>query len=324
MSVLLYIVNMRGYYISDTYLFSQFSQTDRKHFERNKVMKKKIALLAMICVLAASGCNNGNNQQSATTTAAAPESTTTAAVSTDENGKNSQVVYDGTREDTTEEALAYLEKECPLFKKYLDMRRQVPLTFETTVGTEEGEYKTGLYIKDAENFAQYSKDPDGNETTVLYMKDTAYQITTADKVIYKYDCSEAEVKSMFEAQTLATIYLDDVQSTSYGYGTYEFEGTEYHKVTITPAEGPSSELYFDIDTDKLVLSVANGSVAMVDTFENTFNRDDIFILPEGYEVKSYNDYIEELQEQMKKAQESQAAEQQAAAESSASSAETTE
>ena len=291
-------------------------------------MKKIIAVFALICVFAAAGCNNG--EASKTTTAApSPEATTTtAAVSVDEDGKKSQVVFDaGEREDTTEEALAYLEKECPLFKKYLDMRRSVPLTFETTVGTADGEYKTGLYIKDAENFAEYSKDPAGNETTVLYMKDTAYQITSADKTVFKYDCGETEVKSMSEAVRLSEIFLDDVQSTSYSYGPYEYEGVEYHKVTITPAEGASSEMYFDINTDKLVLSVANGSVSMVDTFENSFTKDEIFNIPEDYEVKSFNEYLEELQQQAQQAAESEAAESKAAEEAAAtaeSPAETTE
>ena len=284
-------------------------------------MKKIIAVFALICVFAAAGCNNGNNAQTTTQAPEATTTTTTAAVSVDEDGKASQVVYDGSREDTTEEALAYLEKECPLYKKYLDMRRSTPLTFETTVATADGEYKTGLYIKDAENFAQYSKDPAGNETTVLYMKDTAYQITSEDKIVFKYDCGEAEVKSMSEAIRLTEIYLDDVQSTSYSYGPYEYEGVEYHKVTIAPEEGTSSELYFDINTDKLVMSVAGGSVSMVDMLENSFTKEEIFNIPEDYEVKSFNEYLEELQQQAQQAAESEAAESKAAEEAAAATAE---
>ena len=288
------------------------------YLKGKKVMKKIIAVFALVCVFAAAGCNNGSAPNTTTAASDPAATTTTAAVSVDEDGKKSQVVFDaGEREDTTEEALAYLETECPLFKKYLDMRRSVPLTFETTVGTSEGEYMTGLYIKDAENFAQYSKDPAGNETTVLYMKDTAYQITSADKTVFKYDCGEAEVKSMSEAVRLSEIFLDDVQSTSYSYGPYEYEGVEYHKVTIAPAEGASSEMYFDINTDKLVMSVAGDSVSMVTKFENSFTNDDIFKIPEDYEVKSFNEYLEELQEQAKKEQESQIAEMQAAEESKA-------
>lgn len=290
-------------------------------------MKKIIAVFALICVFAAAGCNNGEAPKTTTAASSSETTTTTAAVSADENGNNSQVVFDNTREDTTAEALAYLEKECPLFKKYLDMRRSVPLTFESTTITVDGEYKTGLYIKDAENFAQYSKDPAGNETRVIYMKDTAYQITSADKTILKYDCNEEVVKSAYEDVQLAKIYLDDVQSSSYSYGSGEYDGVAYNKVTVSSSDGTSNDMYFDINTDKLSLSVANGSVSTVDTFENSFTKDEIFNIPEDYEVKSFNEYLEELQKQAIQEQESQIAEQQAAIEESKaaeSSAETTE
>ena len=278
-------------------------------------MKKKAALLAMICLIAASGCGGNNNPAPSDTTA----TTTTAksseeiVTSVDENGTVSQVIKAPEREDTTEQALAYLDSMAPAFRRYLDIRRTIPLTFETTITHDNMEWKTGIYIKDDHHSATYSIDPSGNEIIVIYDADTVYHIEPKKKVIYVYESGEEYVVKGIQETALAKIYIDDVTASTYRTETpAEYEGKEYDLVAISDDDYTVTH-YFDMETGKLAYSVDDESVTRVDKLENSVTNEDIFVIPEDYERRTFQDLINE-----------QLAEQQAAAESAQATAESTQ
>ena len=244
-------------------------------------MKKVFAVLALVCVLAAAGC--GNNSSSQTTTA-----------ETEKTGKHvTAVAYEAPeKEDTTEEALRYLEQNAPLFRKYLDIRRSVPLIFETSVTTNEGEWKTSVYIKDSRNFAQVSVDPAGAETRVLYMGDTAYQIDSAKKTVYTMSLSEENLSKNFDGISLRVIYLDEVSASKYTNDTAELNGVEYDHVLIASAEG-SSEHFFDKSTGALAYTVTESGTTRVDRLESAMPDESVFTIPSDYTRKTFDDLVAE-------------------------------
>ena len=258
-------------------------------------MKKLFAVLAVICVIAASGCgndntNNNNNGNDTTTTAASGETADTSS----SGHKVTQIAYEAPeREDTTADALKYLEQNAPLYYNYLKVRRSVPLTFETIVTNGDNKWETGIYFKDENNFAQYSKNPDGSFTKVIYMKDKAYQIDSAQKVVYTYDCGEEEVKTKSDALLLKVIYLDDVAGSTYSSDTAEYEGTEYDRLTIT-TEGIDTIHYFEKSGGKLAYTTVGETVSKVTKFESSCD-DSIFEIPSDYETKTYDDLKAEVE-----------------------------
>ena len=80
-------------------------------------------------------------------------------------GKVTQIVFgedEQPEEDTTEEALNYLREQIPLYTRYLETRRTIPLSFETAVTNEGARVEAGIYIKDEQTIALTAKDEDGN------------------------------------------------------------------------------------------------------------------------------------------------------------------
>ncbi|MBQ3843150.1 MAG: hypothetical protein II820_10725 [Ruminiclostridium sp.] len=276
-------------------------------------MKKTAALLAILLVLAAGGCGGNNTpaQTSAATTAAANTSGSEAVTSVDENGVVSMVMEAPEREDTTEESLKYFETNAPAFKKYLDMRRSLPMSFESTVTQNGEEWKTGLYIKDDTHQALYSIDPSGARIDVVYSGDKIYQVEHARKTVFTYDCGEEMVAGAVSDSRLSKIYLDDVMESHYWCDQAEYEGNVYDRVIITTGDEQVFH-YFDTETGKLAYSVSGDTVTRVDLLENAIINDDIFNIPTDYEQKKYSDLLDE-----------QLAEEKAAAEAAAKAAETT-
>ena len=267
-------------------------------------MKKKAALLAMICLLAASGCGGNNTPAKTESSTATTAATAEIVTSKNDDGTVSEIISKPEREDTTDQALAYLDTMAPAFRRYLDIRRTIPLTFETTITHDNMEWKTGIYIKDDHHSATYSIDPSGNEIIVVYDTDTVYHIEPSKKLMYVYDCGEDYVVKGIQENALAKIYLDDVTGSRYRTETPSaYEGKEYDLVTIID-DDYSVTHYFDMDSGKLVYSVDDESVTHVDKLENSVTNEDIFVIPEDYERRTFQDLINE-----------QAAAQQTAAES---------
>ena len=210
---------------------------------------KKItaAFIAMLVVLTAAGCG-GNTTPAQTSdtsgaTAGKPAVTTDELgaqiiTTVDENGNNSLIMEAPEREDTTAQALVYLEEKAPAFKRYLDMRRSIPVSFESTVTQNGKEWKTGFYIKDDSHMALYSVDPDG-----------------------------ARIDEGISETRLSKIYYNDVMESSYYCDNSEYEGTVYDRVIITTGDDQIQH-YFDIDTGKLAYTIVGDNVTRVDTLEN--------------------------------------------------------
>lgn len=262
------------------------------------VMKKVFALFAMICVLAAAGCNNGNKDNTSDTTTAAPDTTQAADADSGEGHKVTAIAYEEeAREDTTVEALEYLSQVAPLYKAYLEKRRTVPLTLETTLVNESGTWKNGIYIKDEKNFAQYSIDPSGVKTTVIYKDGFAYQIDDEKRLIYTLELGDERFASTFDSFSLRIIYYDDVFGVDYLNDTQEYKGTEYDHVNIAVSEDDVTDHYFDKATGDLVYTVSAGNESHIDKLENAVADDSVFELPADYEKKTFEDLMAELQTQ---------------------------
>ena len=290
---------------------------------------KKItaAFIAMLVVLTAAGCG-GNTTPAQTSdtsgaTAGKPAVTTDELgaqiiTTVDENGNNSLIMEAPEREDTTAQALVYLEEKAPAFKRYLDMRRSIPVSFESTVTQNGKEWKTGFYIKDDSHMALYSVDPDGARIDVVYDADKIYQVEHARKTVFTYSCGEEQVKEGISETRLSKIYYNDVMESSYYCDNSEYEGTVYDRVIITTGEDQIQH-FFDIDTGKLAYTIVGDNVTRVDTLENSITNEDIFNIPTDYEQKKYADLVEEQLAAEKAAAQSAAAEK--AAEESKAAAE---
>ncbi len=259
-------------------------------------MKKFIALFALAAVLAVSGCNSGNGGNETTTAATTTTEKRDAETTTAKTKKSGEVteiaMQSEEKPDTTEGALEFLETAAKPFRRYLDLRRKTPLTFESTVTSGGQEWKSCIYIKDNENFAQYSKDPNGYTLTIVYKKDKIYQVDDVRKSIYTYNCGEDDVKDSFDTLSLRIIYEEDVKNCDYEVGEKEYKGKTYDFVTITE-NGSDTTQYFDKDTGILAYTVEGEEVTKVDKFENTFTNDSILELPSDYEMKTITDLYNE-------------------------------
>ena len=264
---------------------------------------KKIAsaLLALMIVMTAAGCGGNNTPAQSSDTAAGNKPAVTTdengaviVTSVDENGKNSLIMEAPEREDTTEQALRYLEEMAPAFKKYLDMRRSIPVSMETSILQNNEEWKTGFYIKDDSHMALYSIDPTGAETDLIYDGDKIYQVEHARRTVFTYNCGEERVKESIADNRLSKIYYDDVMESNYHCDNFEYEGKVYDRVIISTGDDQIQH-YFDMDTGKLAYTVSGETVTRVDLFENSFRNEDedIFNIPTDYEQKKYADLIEE-------------------------------
>lgn len=258
-------------------------------------MKKFLAVFALAALLAVSACNNNGAGQPADTSTAETTGKKVTAVAFESEE----------RPDTTEDALKYLEQNAPLYYNYLKLRRSVPLTLEATTTSGDETIFSGLYIKDKNNIAQYSKSSSGVEKTVLYMTDKAYEINHTTKTVYTFDCGAEDVEIMYKSLSLAVIYLDDVMASTYATDTAEYEGTEYDRVAITSRPDPNQEMsdtnsvtsyhYFDKSSGSIAYTITesgeNRSVSKIERFENAFDNDSIFTVPSDYEQKTYEDLL---------------------------------
>lgn len=265
---------------------------------------KKItaAILAAALIICAAGCNNGN-QPSQTTQSTASQNVQDTTSATSKNV--SQVAFDSNEQDTTDEALNFLESMVPLFKKYLVKRRTSPLTLETTIVKDDKTWISNIYIKDDSHMVLYGVDPDGNTTRAIYADNMAYQIEDSTKTMYAQDVGTNAIKSSVEQYKLK-LKFTEVESASYSSGTGKVEGIDYNCESITTKmtdeEGnvvsqSTSVYYFDKNTDELVYIDTNSTISKIEKFENTFDRDDLFDIPTDYKTYSVDELINQYYSQ---------------------------
>lgn len=235
-------------------------------------MKKfTAALLAGAMILSLAGCSDKNGDEAETTTAKTKQ----------------EVAYQV--EDTTDESVAYLREQVPLFSRYLETRMQYPLTYEVEVTTADGVQTAGIYIFDKNTICNSSTDANGNLTRAIYDGTNCYLISDAEKVIYCSTVSE-EGSENIVSTSLMKIRIDDAMNSTYTTGeTKEYNGETYKFETITSGE-TVAEYYFDEITDDLAYIVAGGNATKIVRLDNE-KTPSVLELPEDYERKPLEDYL---------------------------------
>lgn len=242
--------------------------------------KKTAALIAALALICLSGCDNGNNKPADTTTK--PQA--------DENGRVTAIAMEAPEApDTSAEALEYLERVAPKFKKFAETRRTTPLTLETTIEQDGKIYKSNVYVKDEYNAALTSVSPDGVEKRVIYAEDKAYQIEPAEKQMYIQTCGEDLVKTYVKSCLLPLDY-EYVKAAEYIWDTDTIDGVEYNTETITSDE-VSVVYYFDKETDEIVYTKSAASLTKFDKLTNTVDNEAAFEVPTDYTELSYEDLL---------------------------------
>ncbi len=245
-------------------------------------MKKRItaAFAAAIMILAAAGCNGGK-----------PATTTAASASQTSDNSTSQVAYASDEVDTSAEALEYLRNTVPLFANYLDTRRKSPLSFETTVQTSEGEWKSCVYIKDARNAVLSTVDPSGAETRTVYAQDKCFQLDSVNKKAYVQTLTDTRLLGLVDSLLLKLRYSEVIEAR-YTTGTGTIQGTEYDCESIGTGEpGNDTVYYFDKNSRNLVYIKDGDALSKVLRIENVFDKDDMLSIPADYEQLTYQDLV---------------------------------
>ena len=271
-------------------------------------MKKALSAFLIAFILTAAGCG-GNNQQETT------EGSTTAAATEETKGSSgnrvTEIAYQSPEvEDTTEEALAILQEHVPLYYDYLKIRMNMPVTVEAVVTYADGTYlKSGIYVKDEYTGAITTETSDGRITKVIYTKNMGYQINENDKIVYYLENKEETAKRNINAM-LMTISLSDLNGCSFSQDTAEFEGFTYkHEAITNQTTSENTDYYFDADTNKLKYIKTTDTVTKIDRADSIAADDSIFEIPSDYEMLSYNDYLEQLQQEALEQQQAAQAEQ---------------
>jgi len=241
---------------------------------------KKIALafITAALVLATAACN----------TAEKPEETTK-----DSDGKVTQVVYSAPEEeDTTEEAIEFLKTKIPLFARYLETRRSVPLTFETEVTTPDTHEIAGIYIRDEKSIATSAIDDWGNELRAVYMDNMLYLVVDAEKTIYTSESTEESIKGVVDSYRLK-IKLSDAESYNYVDDTEYYDDVLYkHEIIYSKAPNPT-HYFYDEKTNELKYIVSGESETKVLTLANIV-KEEMFELPADYERVDIEEYVEKV------------------------------
>lgn len=253
--------------------------------------KMTAAFLCALMLITAAGCGNENTENN------------NSAETSKDDGTVSIVAAEA--KDSSESALKFLSLMAPKFRNYLDIRRTMPLTLETTVYNTDGVWTSNLYVKDGSHAVQYSKDPAGNELRVIYSGSTVHQIESATKMIYSQELGEDFVTSTI-ASYMLPLYYSDVANATYSKGTGTVEDVEYNCESIQSSteDGDGNVVststtvyYFEKDTDRLVYTNADDVLTKIGTLENKFDRDDLFELPEGYTVDSIDNLMQQYMDE---------------------------
>ena len=255
-------------------------------------MKKITALLlCVLMLLPAAGCGNQNSDSGSAATTSSTEK------------EVSKVATEAV--DTSDDALEHLEICSPKFKKYIVQRRTVPITLETTIDNTDGKWESNIYIKDNTHGIIYSKDPAGNETTVIYSGSMVHQIESATRTVYSQELGEDFVTSTI-ATYMVPLRYSEVLNAVYSNGTGKVEGVEYNCEAIDThgkdADGNDTVTshtvyYFDKDTDRLVYIDANNVLTTINVLENKFDRDDLFEVPSDYKTDTIDNLMQQYMDE---------------------------
>lgn len=211
------------------------------------------------------------------------------------DGKVTQVAFQTPEEpDTTDQAVAYLKTQVPLFAKYLETRMQYPLTYETEVQTAEGTMKAAIYIKSASEICFSSTDTNGYTSRTIYSGKDVYAISDVDQVIYESKTTKEAVKEVVEENLLKIDYNEACLMTYEASETPDYYNDVLYKHEIIYSEpGKGVHYYFDVNTDDLVYVVSGETVTKVTRLDNEVSEDP-FSLPMSYKTKPLEEYLAEL------------------------------
>ncbi|MGN0578965.1 MAG: hypothetical protein ACI4J4_10125 [Ruminiclostridium sp.] len=258
-------------------------------------MKKVLSVFLIAFILTAAGCGGNNPQETTENTTASTEETSGGSTN-----KVTQVAYQSPEEDTTEEALALLEKEVPLFADYLKIRMNTPVTVEATVTVEDGSViKSGIYIKDSLNAALISEAEGGSVSRVVYAGNMAYQIDEKEKIVYYMEKTEESVKEIIGSYLLK-INLSDVEKCSFVQDYEDFEGVTYKHEIIYDANANPGNYYFDENTNEIRYIRIGEDVTRFDKVESAVSDESVFEIPSDYKQVSYEELLEKLREEQEK------------------------
>lgn len=242
-------------------------------------MKKTAYILAAAMLIATlAGCN-GNSGDSQTT---------------NKDGKVTQVAFQMPEEpDTTDQAVAYLKTQVPLFAKYLETRMQYPLTFETEVQTAEGTMKAAIYIKDEKNICFSSTDAFGMTNSNIYTPEMTYIVIEEDNIIYTSNSTEEDVKKIV-ADNLLKIDADEARSMEYVTDFDYFNDVLYKHEIIYEKPGVGTHYFFDEHSEDLVYIATSDSTTRITKLKNEVTES-AFELPSDYTTKPLSEYFDELE-----------------------------
>ena len=241
------------------------------------MMKKFLAILtAGALLLAAAGCNTEEKPSDTSETAKG-------------DGKVTEIVFgesDQPEEDTTEEALNYLRERIPLYTRYLETRRTIPLSFETAVTNEGARVEAGIYIKDEQTITLTAKDEDGNLLRVVYRDGMAYEISEADRTVTYMKYSEDLAKALVESYRIK-LSLSDVEKCSYVDDYDELNGVIYKHEIIYDEKSNPSNFYYDEETEALRFIRIGEEINEVLVLSNEVTES-MFEIPTDYTMIDYD------------------------------------
>lgn len=253
-------------------------------------MKKIISIfITAALILSTAAC--GNNEDSS---------------KKDADGKVTQVAFGAPEEeDTTKEAIEYLNTQIPLFAKYLETRRGIPLTFKTEVNTPDTSEITEICIRDKDSVAVSATNSNGDVTRIVYMDKAMYYIDNDEKTIYVSESTKEGIRGVVDSYRL-NIKLEDAQMFNYESDTATYNDTSYKHEVIYSGSAPA-HYYYDEGTEELKYIVSGETETKVLVLENTVDED-IFELPAGYKKATYEEYIEKIRAEQASEAQTQAAE----------------
>lgn len=240
-------------------------------------MKKFLAILAAgALLLAAAGCGT-------------EEKPSDTSETTKGSGKVTQIVFgeEGQpEEDTSEEALNYLRERIPLYTRYLETRRSIPLSYETAITGEGARVEAGIYIKDEQTIALTAKDEDGNLLRVVYRDGMAYEISEADHTVTYMKYSLDLIKELVASYRIK-LSLSDVEKCSYVDDYDELNGVTYKHEIIYDESGNPSNFYYDEETEALRFIRVGEEISEVLVLSNEVTES-MFEIPTGYTMVDYD------------------------------------
>lgn len=244
-------------------------------------MKKIIAILtAAALILSAAGCNTDEKPSE------------TSGTTKSKDGKVTQVIFgspEEEEEDTSAEALAFLKEQIPLYARYLETRRSIPLTYETAVVSEGARVEAGVYIKDSETFAVSATDEDGNTIRVVYKDGMAYEVDEAERTIRYMKYSAESTAALVEGYRIK-LKLSEVQKCTYVDDIDELNGVTYQHEIIYDENSSPSNFYYDMETGDLRFIRVGEEINEVLVLNNEV-KESAFDVPTDYTMIDYDAYL---------------------------------